>query len=80
MTDEEILNFCKEHDVEISFSYEKKSGRYLVRMRKDFWQFLSVIMPVQINEKQCFGSIVKHVLNDMAEKIERERKTFYDPY
>lgn len=78
MTDEEILNFCKEHDAEVSFSYEKKTGRYFVRMRKGFWQFLSVIMPVQISEKQYFGSVAKCVLDDMAEKIERERKNHND--
>jgi len=52
MTDTEILDFCEEHNIEISFRVEKDTGNHHLRIRRGAWQYETVIAKEQIERSK----------------------------
>ena len=71
MTDSEILDFCEQHDVEVSFRFEKETNGYHLRIRRGNWQYNAVITREQIEGTKAWGSAVKKTLCCMVDKLNR---------
>ena len=50
MTDTEILDFCEENDVEVSFNFEKLTEGYRIRIRRGYFQYCTF---VKIGRASC---------------------------
>lgn len=80
MTDEQLLNFCQDHNVEISFSFEPTSNSYLLRMRRWDKDSKSVIQSNHtIHYEECSHSafwpfIIRTTLTDMLYEIEHQER------
>lgn len=48
MTDTEILDFCEENDVEVSFNFEKLTEGYRIRIRRGCFQYCTFVTRDQI--------------------------------
>ena len=70
MTGSEILNFCEEHDVEVSFRFEKEANKYHLRIRRGNWQYNAVVTREQIEGAKA-GSAIKKTLCYMVDKLDR---------
>ena len=44
MTDSEILDFCEEHDIEVSFRFEKEINGCHLRIRRGAWQYATIMV------------------------------------
>lgn len=72
MTDTEILDFCEEHNIEISFGVEKDTGNRHLRIRRGAWKYDTFIAKEQIECAKAWDSIVKETLCCMVDKLNRE--------
>ena len=73
MTDSEILDFCEEHDIEVSFRFEKDINGCHLRIRRGAWQYATIITHEQIEGAKAWGFAVKEVLCHMVDKLDREQ-------
>lgn len=71
MTDSEILDFCEQHDVEVSFRFEKETNGYHLRMRRGNWQHNVVVTREQIEVTKAWGSTIKEALCCMVDKLDQ---------
>jgi len=71
MTDTEILDFCEENDVEVSFSFDKLSGGYLIRIRRGYFQYCTLVTRDQIEISKAWGSAIKITLTNMVDTLNR---------
>ena len=73
MTDTEIFDFCEEHDIEVSFRFEKEINGCHLRIRRGAWQYATIITREQIECTKVWGSAVKELLCHIVEKLDREQ-------
>lgn len=65
MTDSEILDFCKQHDVELSVRFDPDSSGYHLHMRRDWLQIDHFF-------SSTYGDhAIKSVLNELEKKLTR---------
>ena len=80
MNDKQLLDFCQDHNVEISFSFEPTSNSYLLRMRRWGKDSKSVIQSNHtIHYEECLSSIlwpfvIRMTLTDMLHEIEDQER------
>lgn len=72
MTDGDILDFCKQHNVEVCFSFQKETNGCHLRIRRGAWQCNMIIAPEQIKRTKAWGPIIKEVLCNMVNKLDRD--------
>ena len=71
MTDTEILDFCEENDVEVSFNFEKLTEGYRIRIRRGYFQYCTFVTRDQIESSKAWGSAIKITLTNMLDALNR---------
>lgn len=71
MSDKELLNFCKEHNVELSFRFEAQSNSYHLRMRRGMFQINDILSVQKIQTVKEWGFLIKAVLTSMVAKLNK---------
>ncbi len=69
MTDKELLEFCKQHEVELSVSYDSNRDSYHLRMRRGWVQINNIVSATCIDTAKGWDDIVKYKLHELEEKL-----------
>lgn len=69
MTDKELLEFCKQHKVELSISYDSNRDSYHLRMRRGWVQINNIVSATCIDIIKGWDDIVKYKLHELEEKL-----------
>lgn len=74
MTDTELLDFCEQNDIEITFRFEKETHGYYLKIRREYWQYSCVITSCQIERSKALGSTIKAALTNMVNELNRAER------
>lgn len=69
MSTEELLRFCKRHNVKVTFSYDNDVGEYNIRMERDFFIVDRILTIEQIYSSSNFDFVIHMALNEMVSKL-----------
>lgn len=72
MTDKELLEFCKDHDVELSIRYDDDRNCYHLKLRKDSWWIEHILSTICIDDTKSWRVIVKSILKDLVNRLDRQ--------
>lgn len=78
MTDKELLDFCKNHNVELSFCFETQSNIYHLRMRRGMFQINDILSVEKIQTAKEWAFLIKAVLTSMVAKLNKFEKEHED--
>lgn len=71
MTDKELLEFCKQRNVELSVGYDKDADGYRLRMERGWLQINYVFSLECINTANIWDVVVKSKLDELEENLTR---------
>lgn len=71
MSDEELLDFCKDHNVEISFSFDPLANGYHLRMMRGMFQINDILSIDLIHTSKEWSFVVKAILTSMVAKLNK---------
>lgn len=71
MTDKELLDFCKQHKVEIGISYDPNRDSYHLRMQRGWVQINYIFSSACVDTAKAWNAIVKSKLDELEENLTR---------
>ena len=71
MTDKDILDFCKAHDVEINIRFDPDVDSYHLQMRRGWLLINYIFSPECLNNTTAWNIIVKSKLNELVDELTR---------
>lgn len=74
MTHQELVRFCKKHDVEVSFRYDPAFEGCTIAMRRGLYQIRDMLSTEQIETSKELDAYVQLIFQDMLNKINNETK------
>jgi len=69
MTDKELLEFCKQHKVELSINYDSNRDSYHLRMQRGWVQINNIVSSTCVDTVKSRDDIVKYKLYELEEKL-----------
>lgn len=71
MTDKELLDFCKQYNVELGISYDSNRDSYHLRMRRGWVQINYIFSSVCVDTAKAWNAVMKSKLEELERNLTR---------
>ncbi len=71
MTDKELLDFCKRHNVELSISFDPDRDSYHLRMQRGWLRINYIFSSACVDTAKAWNAIVKSKLEELEKNLTR---------